>query len=99
MSEAPTRRLGSVKEAAAIAGVTGPTVLNWLRQGLISAVRVGGGPYRIDLDSVEAMAVEYPCAATDERIRELVAGAPEFSAAQLNKIRLLLHAGGAEVSA
>jgi hypothetical protein len=28
----------------------------------------------------------------DERIRELIDGAPEFSAEQVNRIRLLLHA-------
>jgi excisionase family DNA binding protein len=91
MSEA--RRLGTAKQAAAIHGVTPQTVRNWLRQGLISAVRVGGGAYRYDLDSVAALRIEYPCAATDERIRELVAAAPEFTSSQLNRLRLLLAAG------
>ena len=39
------------------------------------------------------MFVEYGKAA-DERIREIVAAAPEFTPEQVNKIRLLLHAGG-----
>jgi DNA-binding transcriptional MerR regulator len=88
------RNLGSAKQAAAIHGVTQATVRNWLRQGLISAVRVGGGAFQYDLDSVAALRIEYPRDNVDERIRELVEGAPEFSAAQINKIRLLLHAGG-----
>jgi hypothetical protein len=88
------RNLGTTKQAAAIHGVTQQTVHNWRRQGLISAVRVGGGAYKYDLDSVARLAVEYPCAATDERIRELVADAPELSTSQINKLRLLIHAGG-----
>jgi hypothetical protein len=38
------------------------------------------------------MVVEYPRDDVDDRIRELVAGAPEFTPGQLNRIRLLLHA-------
>ena len=85
------RNLGSAKQAAAIAGVSPSTVRTWLQQGLIGGVRVGRN-FRYDLDSVAAMRVEYPRADVDDRIRELVEGAPEFTAAQLNKIRLLLHA-------
>jgi excisionase family DNA binding protein len=78
------RNLGTVKQACDIAGVTPGTIRNWLRQGLISAVRVGNGAFQYDLDQVAAMRVEYPCATTDEVIRGLVDAAPEFtpSAAQ-----------------
>ena len=85
------RNLGSAKQAAAIAGVSPSTVRTWLQQGLIGGVRVGRN-FRYDLDSVAAMRVEYPRADVDDRIRELVEGAPEFSAEQVNKIRLFLHA-------
>jgi MerR HTH family regulatory protein len=91
-SEVSPRRLGSTKEAAAIVGVVPSTVRSWGRQGLIHAVRVGNGPFLFDLDEVAAMKVEYPNS-VDERIRELAAAAPEFSAKQINQLRLLLHAG------
>ena len=42
------------------------------------------------------MRVEYPCATTDEVIRGLVDAAPEFTPAQLNRIRVLLHAAAPE---
>ena len=58
------RNLGTVKQACDIAGVTPGTIRNWLRQGLISAVRVGNGAFQYDLDQVAAMRVEYPCATT-----------------------------------
>ena len=74
-----SRNLGTAKQACEIAGVTPSTLRSWLHQGLISAVRVGSGPFRYDLDSVAAMAVEYPCPTVDERIRELVDAAPEFT--------------------
>jgi hypothetical protein len=90
------RRLGTAKQACEVAGVKTPaTVRSWVRQGLIHAVRVGNGPFLYDLDEVAAMRVEYPRDNVDERIRELVEGAPEFSAKQINRIRLLLHAGSA----
>jgi excisionase family DNA binding protein len=89
---AGSRNLGGAKQAAAIAGVTNSTVLSWARKGLIGSVRVGNGRYRYDLDDVAAMVVEYPRDDVDDRIAELVANAPEFSAAQVNKLRLLLHA-------
>ena len=54
------RRLGGAREAAAIAGVDTSTVYNWLRQGLISGVRVGRGRIKYDLDEVAATIVEYP---------------------------------------
>jgi hypothetical protein len=84
--------MGTAKQACSAAGVTAATLRNWNRRGLIRAVRVGNGPYRYDLDEVAAMVVEYPRDDADDAIRELVAGAPEFSAAQVNKLRLLLHA-------
>jgi hypothetical protein len=93
------RNLGTAKQACAVAGVTPATLRNWLRQGLISAVRVGNGPYRYDLDSVAAVCVEYPRADVDERIRELVDTAPELTPQQINRIRLLLHAAPAEAKA
>ena len=37
------------------------------------------------------MIVEYPRADVDDRIRELIEGAPEFSTKQINQIRLLLQ--------
>jgi excisionase family DNA binding protein len=86
------RNLGTAKQACALAGVTSPTLRNWLRQGLISAVRVGNGPYRYDLNSVAAVCVEYPRPDVDAAIRELVNNAPEPTTKQLNEIRLLLHA-------
>ena len=85
------RNLGSAKQAAAIAGVSPSTVRTWLQQGLIGGVRVGRN-FRYDLDDVAAMVVTYPRDDVDDRIRELVEAAPEFSAAQVNKIRLFLHA-------
>jgi hypothetical protein len=85
------RNLGSARQAAAIADVSISTPRVWLQKGLIGGVRVGRN-YRYDLDDVAAMVVEYPRADVDERIAELVEGAPEFSAEQVNKIRLLLHA-------
>jgi hypothetical protein len=96
MPEEVRRNLGSIKQGAAIADVEPSTVRNWVHQGLIYARRVGNGPYRVDLDEVAAMVVEYPRAQVDAAIRELVEGAPEFSAKQINQIRLLLHAVPAE---
>jgi hypothetical protein len=86
------RNLATAKKACEVADVAPSTLRNWVRQGLIHAVRVGNGPYRYDLDEVAAMRVEYPRDDVDERIRELVEGAPEFTTEQVNKIRLLLHA-------
>ena len=91
MAEA-RRNLGTAKQACEVAGVTPSTLRNWLRQRLISAVRVGNGPFQYDLDEVAAMRIEYPRADVDEQIRELVDGAPEFTPRQVNRIRLLLHA-------
>ena len=48
-----------------------------------------------DLDEVAAMRIEYPRADVDQRIRELVDSAPEFTPQQVNRIRLLLHAAPA----
>jgi DNA-binding transcriptional MerR regulator len=90
------RNLGTAKQACEIADVAPSTLRHWLRQGLIHAVRVGNGPYRYDLDEVAAMRVEYPRDDVDERIRELVENAPEFSTEQINRIRLLLHATAAD---
>jgi hypothetical protein len=84
------RRLGTAKQACAIARVSPSTLRNWLRQDLIGAVRAGRGRFWYDLDSVEAMRVEYGRTA-EQRIREVAAAAPEFSDEQINKIRLLLH--------
>jgi hypothetical protein len=89
------RNLGSIRQAAGIAEVERSTVRNWVHQGLIYARRVGNGPYQVDLDQIRAMIHEYPRASVDARIRELVEGAPEFSAKQINQIRLLLHAAPA----
>lgn len=85
------RNLGTAKQAAAIAGVSLSTPRVWLQKRLIRGVRVGRN-YRYDLDDVAAMVVEYPRADVDDRIAELVQNAPEFTAEQINKIRLLLHA-------
>lgn len=86
------RNLGTIKQAADIADVEPSTIRNWVHQGLLYARRVGNGPFQVDLDEVAAMVVEYPRDDVDARIAELVAGAPEFTAAQVNRIRLLLHA-------
>ena len=91
----PEGRFGTAEQAAAIHGVSGATVRNWLARGWIRAVRVGGGPYMYDLDSVEAMRIEHPCRDLDARIAELAENAPEFTARQVNQLRLLLRAGGA----
>ena len=90
--DAIRRNLGTAKQACEIAGVSPGTLRNWLHDGLIGAVRIGPrGRFLYDLDSVAAMRVEYGAIA-DERIREIVAAAPEFTPEQVNKIRLLLHA-------
>ena len=87
-----TRRLGTAKQACEEAGGVAPsTVRKWLLNGLISGVRVGRR-FKYDLDSVAAMRVEYPRDDVDQRIRELVESAPEFTPQQVNRIRLLLHA-------
>jgi DNA-binding transcriptional MerR regulator len=91
-SPAPARRLGTAKQACAIADVHPATLRSWLRQGLISGERIGNGPFRYDLDQVAAMRIQYPCADLDARIREIVAAAPDFTPQQVNRIRLLLHA-------
>ena len=85
--------MGGAKQAAAIAGVTPPTVLRWLKQGLIRGERVGGR-FRYNLDDIASMREQFPHPGidVDERIRELVSTAPELSAAQIAQIRLLLHA-------
>jgi hypothetical protein len=88
--EAP-QNLGGAKRAAEIAEVAESTVRGWLKQGLIRGERVGGR-YRYNLDDVAAMRVPYPRTGVDERIRELIEGAPEFTAEQISRIRLLLHA-------
>jgi MerR HTH family regulatory protein len=87
------RNIGTAKQACAIADVAPSTLRNWLRDGLISAVRVGPrGRIWYDLDDVASMRVEVGKNA-EQRIRELVDSAPEFTLDQVNKIRLLLHAG------
>jgi predicted site-specific integrase-resolvase len=92
------RNLGSAKQAAAIAQVSPSTVRNWLQQGLIRGERTGNGRYRYNLDDAASMVITYPRANVDEKIRELVSRAPEFSAKQVNQIRLLLHAVPAEAA-
>jgi hypothetical protein len=89
----------TAKQACEIADVAPSTLRNWLRQGLISAVRVGNGAYRYDPAEITAMIVTYPRDDVDERIRELVEGAPEFTPQQVNRIRLLLHSAPAEAKA
>jgi hypothetical protein len=83
---------GTAKQACEVAGVgSASTLRNWKRKGLISAIRVGGGAYLYNLAEVKAMVVAYP-RDVDERISELVQDAPDFTAEQIGKIRLLLHA-------
>jgi excisionase family DNA binding protein len=82
----------TASQAAEIANVSQSTPRAWLRKGLISGFRVGSGPYLYRRSDVLAMRVTYPRDDVDERIRELVEGAPEFTPAQIDKIRLLLHA-------
>jgi predicted site-specific integrase-resolvase len=90
--DATHRNLGTAKQACEVGrGVAYSTLRNWLRRGLIHAVRVGNGPYQYDLDDVATMIVTYPRADVDARIRELVDAAPEPTAKQINEIRLLLH--------
>ncbi|HTX95103.1 MAG TPA: helix-turn-helix domain-containing protein [Mycobacterium sp.] len=91
-TNATPKNLGTAKDACALAHVNRSTLRGWVRRGLISAVRVGNGPFRYDLDEVAAMVIEYPRDDVDERIRELVDGAPDFTPQQINRIRLLLHA-------
>ncbi len=88
----PDKNLGTRRQAAELASVDEGTIYSWLRKGLIRGVRVGQGRIRYDLDSVAAMIIEYPRDDVDQRIRELVEAAPEFTPAQVNRIRLLLHA-------
>ena len=88
------RNLGTSRQASELVGVTPATIRNWLRKGRISAVRVGGGHFLFDLDSVAAMVRKYPL-----RIDEQVATAPEFTPEQINRIRLLLHTGGGGLDA
>jgi excisionase family DNA binding protein len=83
---------GTASQAAKLANVSVSTPRAWLRRGLISGIRVGEGAYLYNLADVAAMRVEYPRADADDAIRELVEGAPAFSAAQINKLRILLHA-------
>jgi hypothetical protein len=86
------RNLGTAEQACAVAGIKSyATLRNWLRKRLISAVRVGNGPYLYDLDDCARMRVTYPRADADEAINELIANAPEFTPEQINRIRLLLH--------
>jgi hypothetical protein len=91
---APNARqnMGGAAQAAAVGNVTRATVRNWLLQGLIRGERTGNGRYRYNLDDCAAMTISYPRDNVDERIDELVAGAPEFTAGQINRIRLLLNA-------
>ena len=96
LSEAP-QNFGGAAKAAAIAEVAPSTVRGWLKQGLIRCERVGGR-YRYNLDDVAAMRVPYPPTQVDDRIREIVEAAPEFTAEQINRIRLLLHATPAEAN-
>ena len=81
------RNLGTSKQASELIGVSPATIRSWLRKGWISAIRVGGGQFLFDLDTVAAMVRKYP-------IDEQVAAAPEFTDEQINQIRLLLHSGG-----
>ena len=43
-----------VREAAAIARVTPPTIVEWIHRGVLAAARVPGG-YRIHRDALEAL--------------------------------------------
>jgi DNA-binding transcriptional MerR regulator len=90
------RNLGSAAQAAAIAHVTPATIRNWLLAGLIRGERTGSGHYRYDLDDCAAMTISFPRSFSsvdlDERIRQLVENAPELSAGQLERIRMLLRA-------
>jgi hypothetical protein len=90
--------MGTAKQARTAAGgrvKAAATLRKWAQDGLVYAVRVGGGPYLYDLDDVAKVAAGYPVAdgAIDERIRELVAAAPELSARQISRIKLLLQTG------
>jgi DNA-binding transcriptional MerR regulator len=97
MAETTPRRLGTVKQAAALTDVSTQTVARWARQGLVSTVRVANGRTRYDLDDIEALIVERPSKARQETIAaaiaETVAAAPEFTDEQSERIRVLLHSG------
>jgi hypothetical protein len=56
-----------------------------VHRGLVRAVRTGTGRFLYDLDDCAGLRVEYPRAEEEEAaIRELVAAAPDFTAAQIN---------------
>jgi hypothetical protein len=94
------RNLGTAKQACAVAGVkSAATLRKWVNQGFIRAERVGNGRYKYDLDDIANMRRVYPRREEiDERIAELICGAPEFTDEQIAKIRLVLTAGGGALS-
>lgn len=96
----PERNLGTASAALQAAGIKSPSTLrNYVRRGLIHAVRIGTGPFRYDLDDCRALRVEYPLTNVGQRITELVTAAPEFTPEQINQLRLVLHVGSPKAGA
>ncbi len=58
---APRKRLGTVREAAAILAVHPRTLQRWGRRGLLTPVRITPRRQRWDLDEVERLATEGVC--------------------------------------
>jgi excisionase family DNA binding protein len=85
------RRLGTVAQASKLAGVSPAIVRRLLREGRITGVRVAGGNFQVDLETVEALVVEYPRRDLDERVRQIIDAAPELSDAQVNRLRLVFE--------
>lgn len=52
---APTARWGTIREAAAEAQLSVPTIRRYIKQGLIHAERYGRKLVRVDLNSLEQL--------------------------------------------
>lgn len=64
-------RFGSVAECASEHGVVASTVRRWIRDGVVSAQRVGERRWRVDLDSVTRERLLPPNPRRDELARVL----------------------------
>jgi excisionase family DNA binding protein len=91
---APTRNLGTIREAANRIGVTNGTVRSWILKRRIYAERIGTGRYLVDLGDIDAMRREYHPIEDPNN----VADAPPLSEQQIHTLRTLLHATPEAVS-